>query len=949
MCEDSARSTSEGRVTNARLPLNSDEQMARSKFCEFKTIDGRLVPSKLKSAATGSALKALERSADTQPCSRWPGELQMMYPPPHHISYVPHERPVFKEASPEIAAAYRDSIKRDRVRKGELVYQRRNTATSWFSPHRVTVGKDTMKLPSYYNPVDESDDTLVFESRFESGNLGKAYKASQFCYNLQLSTDLYTTRHTQWFYFRASNVRAGNTYTFCLNNLLKPDSLYNHGMQPCVYSTQQAELNNVGWHRAGFDICYFKNDHRVLTARGERYYYTLRFSWTASYDDDVVYFAHCYPYTYTDLQAYLTSLLARPNSASIVRLRTLCQTLAGNSCDLLTVTNYGVSQAEMALRKGVVISARVHPGETNASWMMKGFIDFITSNQPDAVMLRDHFVFKIVPMLNPDGVIVGNYRCSLSGVDLNRTYKHTLRDLYPTVFAIKLMMQRLARDREVVAYCDLHGHSRKHNVFVYGCHHKTDPIKLLSERVFPMMLGLNGPGHFSYKSSRFAVKRAKESTGRVVTWRMLNIPNVFTMEATFCGSTIGPLAGKQFTTADFEHLGNIFFDTLLDYCDPNPAKRTILLARLRQDALRRVSKQVNIPPGAAKLDLLTAMMESDDDESDGSNSSSSEGETELAEARFRFGEEALANERSASIARLKIQAIRSEASVKASPRQAASATLIAGKRKTRRKKRRSLVEARPASARLETTAPQESNGSDSEAAAQPTQSPRTQERRYSSAGSLRRKYNRLTNNGIPTFAQDRIRRRAEQRQLSPVTGSSHSVYSFEFHTDESSHASDGDDERAQSGNFLSRHGSGRVPSGLYHSESAVETAAQHRQRPAILAQQLTSLTQAQPNSLVQSAEPTVMMAAQVPTVTHLTLTPMEAPTHPPRRRQNLRMRVPSQAKGGHQLAVAGVPTRTMNLFGLLTDHRDDSDLRASSAERVSQGIKNHLLLAEGNG
>jgi len=61
------------------------------------------------------------------------------------------------------------------------------------------------------------------------------------------------------------------------------------------------------------------------------------------------------------------------------------------------------------------------------------------------------------------------------------------------------MMQRLARDREVVAYCDLHGHSRKHNVFVYGCNHKTDPAKLFSERVFPMLMGFNGSGYFSYK------------------------------------------------------------------------------------------------------------------------------------------------------------------------------------------------------------------------------------------------------------------------------------------------------------------------------------------------------------------------------------------------------------------------------------------------------------------
>ena len=35
-------------------------------------------------------------------------------------------------------------------------------------------------------------------------------------------------------------------------------------------------------------------------------------------------------------------------------------------------------------KKGIVVTARVHPGETNASWMMKGFLDFITSSDPVA-------------------------------------------------------------------------------------------------------------------------------------------------------------------------------------------------------------------------------------------------------------------------------------------------------------------------------------------------------------------------------------------------------------------------------------------------------------------------------------------------------------------------------------------------------------------------------------
>ena len=40
----------------------------------------------------------------------------------------------------------------------------------------------------------------------------------------------------------------------------------------------------------------------------------------------------------------------------------------------------------------------------------KGLIDFLVSSDPDARMLRQKTIFKIVPMLNPDGVYNGNYR-----------------------------------------------------------------------------------------------------------------------------------------------------------------------------------------------------------------------------------------------------------------------------------------------------------------------------------------------------------------------------------------------------------------------------------------------------------------------------------------------------------------------------------------------------------
>jgi murein tripeptide amidase MpaA len=62
------------------------------------------------------------------------------------------------------------------------------------------------------------------------------------------------------------------------------------------------------------------------------------------------------------------------------------------------------------VKKGVVVSARVHPGESVSSWMMKGVIDFLTGDTIEAQALRRLFIFKIIPMLNPDGVINGNYR-----------------------------------------------------------------------------------------------------------------------------------------------------------------------------------------------------------------------------------------------------------------------------------------------------------------------------------------------------------------------------------------------------------------------------------------------------------------------------------------------------------------------------------------------------------
>jgi murein tripeptide amidase MpaA len=91
---------------------------------------------------------------------------------------------------------------------------------------------------------------------------------------------------------------------------------------------------------------------------------------------------------------------------------------------------------------------------------MEGLINFIMGNEFEARHLRDTYVFKIVPMLNPDGVIVGNYRCSLGGHDLNRQWLMPSIKSSPEIFAMKEMVKKTLECREVELFCDIHGHSR---------------------------------------------------------------------------------------------------------------------------------------------------------------------------------------------------------------------------------------------------------------------------------------------------------------------------------------------------------------------------------------------------------------------------------------------------------------------------------------------------------
>ena len=59
-------------------------------------------------------------------------------------------------------------------------------------------------------------------------------------------------------------------------------------------------------------------------------------------------------------------------------------------------------------KKAILITARAHPGEMQASFALEGMVNYLVSNVLEAKALRDKYIIYVIPMLNIDGVVFGN-------------------------------------------------------------------------------------------------------------------------------------------------------------------------------------------------------------------------------------------------------------------------------------------------------------------------------------------------------------------------------------------------------------------------------------------------------------------------------------------------------------------------------------------------------------
>jgi len=400
-------------------------------------------------------------------------------------------------------------------------------------------------------PQVNMDDLLRFTSCFESSNLQYAvYNTEDAAYDLVVENDVHTRGHTQWFYFAVRNGRLGETVRFRIVNMSKAKSLFNLGMKPLFWSEAgAAEHSNLRgcssssssfpldagpatemWRRCPGNVRYYPSK----VGNGGKHH-TLDFEYTFEFPGDSVFFAYCVPFTYSMLRTTLSAVAADPVASSRSRIRCLCNTTGNVRCDLVEISNFAISRRA---KKAVVVSSRVHPGESNASWLVQGLMNFLLSDSVEAQVLRDYFVWQIVPMLNPDGVICGNYRCGLTGVDLNRQWRRPNQDLHSTIYKVKKLIAYLKKKARLCLYLDLHGHSRKCGIFSYACgNYPKDDYRRYAVRMFPKLVSMLTP-EFEYSSCKWRVGKGKRGTGRVVVSKDVGLVNTYTIEASFYGAVM---------------------------------------------------------------------------------------------------------------------------------------------------------------------------------------------------------------------------------------------------------------------------------------------------------------------------------------------------------------------------------------------------------------------------
>ncbi|KAL0021131.1 hypothetical protein WJX77_002577 [Trebouxia sp. C0004] len=371
---------------------------------------------------------------------------------------------------------------------------------------------------------------LTFSSDFEGGNIGFARAAdSGLEYDINVRQDTYGPKHRLWFHFQMRGGTQGQRVVLNFVNFSKARALYRCGMTPLVRSESQPQ-----WARLPPCNCFYYKSPRHRTSN------VLSVLFTIDRPKEVYEFAYTYPYSYTKLQRWLLSW-ERLHLPYLQR-HLLCRSPQMKRIDALVIEEVLTDVGQV--RPMVFVTARVHPGETPASFVANGLVDWLLGSSTLAVQLRRHVTIVVVPMLNPDGVFLGNYRTDAGGLDMNRLWGCASQDLEPALYHVLQLLHRYDADPaySLDVFLDIHGHSASRCGFLFS-NPPSDSSSSALDRVnrLPQLLEGNMPG-YSLAATRYDEDARKIGCARRVVGSAFKNTLSYTLEISMFN--ISASAGK---------------------------------------------------------------------------------------------------------------------------------------------------------------------------------------------------------------------------------------------------------------------------------------------------------------------------------------------------------------------------------------------------------------------
>ncbi len=179
----------------------------------------------------------------------------------------------------------------------------------------------------------------------------------------------------------------------------------------------------------------------------------------AELECDTIQIAYFAPYSYERHQDLLAAVQTHP----LVSVEHLGETLDKRDLTLVKIAD-GDSSSDKS-KRNIWITARQHPGETMAEWLVEGLLySLLDSDNATAKLLLDKANFYIVPNMNPDGSVRGHLRTNAVGTNLNREWLNPSLEKSPEVFHVINKMEATGVD----LFYDVHGDEALPYVFLAG-------------------------------------------------------------------------------------------------------------------------------------------------------------------------------------------------------------------------------------------------------------------------------------------------------------------------------------------------------------------------------------------------------------------------------------------------------------------------------------------------